>query len=1509
MKKLFISPVEPVMIASTPKNVAMKKHRLMMLMILLSLTIKLGASNSTCILPDGWKYSDVWLNGSRVEVGVNEDTVYIPPYYYAGSQDGNTYHSSVVTTIKGYYDPNAGWMVKAPKDKGGKTGLKRLPTIGPAYDWNEVSPGAFKNCTAMKKLVLPPTIKSIEQLAFENCEIDELVCMATTPPMLQRAGSVLGSGDSFGKATIKKIVVPKGTLSSYKSADQWKDYPIEEGAEVYSSHQMIEHNGAWYEVINGEASLVNSDDMKEDMMMPENVSGLINGEWKTFPVKNILPWSVGNDIIIGPNILEIPDDWYNGGTLSFTANHPIYRQIAPNVVTNTDGKTALFVFKTAIVPHGVTAISNNAMNHCSTAYLPTTLTFIGKQSTKATLYFTSELPPSTTMSSYSGKKYAPEAYLANYKEGVFKTTYQWDIPADNEYYADNAMTAYWNPQTKKAILKNYIAQPEDVSADGFIMLPIEFNYTDNESCQIENYDLYLDKSSDVDNINKIVVPEGIKTFKIKPHRLNKTEYFIKEISLPSTLDQCYQLSPLPGLSVIQVSEDNPKFDSRDNCNAVIETATNTLLTGCGNTVIPNSVEHIADSAFNCAEDFPELFTIPASIKSIGKMAFWATRRVVGDNRQAQTYQIEFAPTSIITNIGEMAFKNANISKVILPNSVVTIGSEAFEDCYSLEEVAFGNSLKSIGCCAFSDTKLSSLTLPDALETIGDWAFYKTALTTLTLPDALVTIGNGCFGDITSLKNITFGSSLKSIGNNAFYSCDATSLTFPNSLETIGEECFYGAINLKEIYLGNSLKKIGNKAFSNCLELQSLTLPNSVTHVGYEAFAGCNNIQSFVFPMEKVEYIGREAFYTCPAPEELHLPETLTEWSINSFNLSELKVLYTDSPATAYLDEDDKLEKLEKVVIGDKKKNTNVFYRSLGRSYAYGLPNIPNLKEVILGKSVEEISDYAFLNLPITSIILPKSLKSIGKNAFQGCKQLVKTEISDLAAWCAVAIKTNDYSNPLSVSQKLVVDGEEVTDLVIPEGVAEINKWAFYGCKSLTSLTVPKSLKKIDYNCFQGCDKLTRLNIPDIASWCKISIGGYYVFSSPERHLFKDGAEILDLEVPEGVDSIQPYTFYNCKGLKSAKLANSVTNIGYYAFQGCSGLNSLTIGNSVTSIGNGAFIECVGLTSVTIPNSVTSIEDNVFRGCSGLTSVTIGNSLTSIGYWAFSNCKSLSSIVVETGNTKYDSRGNCNAIIETSSNTLVTGCKNTVIPDNVLTIGRDAFDGCANLTDIKFPDNVRNIEEHAFRNCSGLTSIAIGNGVNQIGACAFEYCSGLKSIYISNSVKYIGNYAFEHCNALKDVYCYARQVPSTGFELFYESYVDSITLHVPTASIEAYSTATEWNKFKKIVAMAMPTYQLIYIVDGEVYKTLELEYGETITPEPNPSEKEGYTFSGWSEIPETMPAHDVTVYATYTSGIAEIIVAQGVRHIYGPDGKPRKELQKGLNIVLMCDGMTKKVLVK
>ena len=223
----------------------------------------------------------------------------------------------------------------------------------------------------------------------------------------------------------------------------------------------------------------------------------------------------------------------------------------------------------------------------------------------------------------------------------------------------------------------------------------------------------------------------------------------------------------------------------------------------------------------------------------------------------------------------------------------------------------------------------------------------------------------------------------------------------------------------------------------------------------------------------------------------------------------------------------------------------------------------------------------------------------------------------------------------------------------------------------------------------------------------------------------------DLTIPESV------TFRGCP--------YPVTSIGDEAFDGCSGLTRVTIGNSVTSIGDYAFGWCSGLTSVTIPNSVTSIGGSAFYGCSGLTSITIPNSVTSIrggafgGGAAFGSCSGLTSIKVDSGNSVYDSRENCNAIIKTATNTLISGCKNTIIPNSVTSIGKGAFEHCTGLTSVTIPNSVTEIGEEAFYDCSGLTRIDAYPNPEKVRTWEDAFCGVPKDGTLHVLPKYLSVY--------------------------------------------------------------------------------------------------------------------------------------------------------------------------
>lgn len=244
----------------------------------------------------------------------------------------------------------------------------------------------------------------------------------------------------------------------------------------------------------------------------------------------------------------------------------------------------------------------------------------------------------------------------------------------------------------------------------------------------------------------------------------------------------------------------------------------------------------------------------------------------------------------------------------------------------------------------------------------------------------------------------------------------------------------------------------------------------------------------------------------------------------------------------------------------------------------------------------------------------------------------------------------------------------------------------------------------------------------------------------------------------------------------------VTSIGKYAFASCKKLTSITIPDSIKKIELRAFDHC-SLTSITIPDSVNTIEAKAFLRCSKLLSITIPASVTSIEKHAFDGCSSLTAIRVATGNTVYDSRENCNAIIETATNTLIHGCQNTIIPDTITSIGSAAFYDCHLLTSITIPDSVEIIGEGAFCGCKSLTSITIPNSVKTIGDGAFSSCSSLTTIALPASITSIPDYAFDDCRSLTTI-TIPDSVVSIGYRAFYRCLsLTNITIPNSVTSIE------------------------------------------------------------------------------------------------------------------------------
>ena len=782
--------------------------------------------------------------------------------------------------------------------------------------------------------------------------------------------------------------------------------------------------------------------------------------------------------------------------------------------------------------------------------------------------------------------------------------------------------------------------------------------------------------------------------------------------------------------------------------------------------IMNGVTSIGKSAFEGSTGLTSVI-IGNGVTGIGERAFFGCSGLTEINWNAGSVSIN-SDSNVFYNAGKAgagitvtfgdsvqripaylfyvsySSSSPNIKSVTIPDSVTSIGSDAFESCNNLQDIYITDiatwcnisglyELMDVGSnnknLYINNELVTSITIPNGVTKITHYAFYGcTGLTSITIPDSVTSIGTDAFKGCSGLTSITIPDSVTSIGNGAFRGCTGlTSITIPNSVTSIGERAFYGCTGLTSITIPNSVTSISYSAFygcsnlttvnwnatacteagsydypifENCSKLTTINIGNNVTTIPACAFRYCSGLTSVTIG-DSVTSIGERAFYGCTGLTSITIPNSVTSIDNSAF-----------SGCTG----------LTSVTIGDS-------VTSIGSDAFYGCSG---LTSITIPNSVTSIGKSAFEECTgLTSVTIGDSVAGMGEYAFKGCTGL--TEIN----WNAVSVGNFYYQGDFYYQNEVFYDAGKT-------GVG-------------ITVTFGDSVQRIPGNLFRVLDSSNRPNIKSVTiSNSVTSIGG---------SAFSKCTGLTSITIPDSVMSIGASAFYGCTGLTSITIPDSVTSMGSYAFSGCTGLTSVIIGNGVTSIGEFAFCDCTGLTSIVIPYNVVDMGKKVFWNCRNLQVQCEAPACPSgwISSWQYN---------YETGKEIIYTRSDLNItwgynnITESSYTFIIKNNEavllkyqgtetDVVIPQNfdnyiVTSIGVYAFEECTGLTSVTIPDSVKSIGYRAFNGCTKLTSVTIGNGVTSIGNYAFNGCTGLTSVTIPDSVTSIGNYAFNGCTGLTSV---------------------------------------------------------------------------------------------------------------------------------------------------------------
>lgn len=411
----------------------------------------------------------------------------------------------------------------------------------------------------------------------------------------------------------------------------------------------------------------------------------------------------------------------------------------------------------------------------------------------------------------------------------------------------------------------------------------------------------------------------------------------------------------------------------------------------------------------------------------------------------------------------------------------------------------------------------------------------------------------------------------------------------------------------------------------------------------------------------------------------------------------------------------------------------------------------NIKEAYLPSKCAILNNASFQTKTLTKIVLPETVQYLGEYCFYNDD--IEIHISNLEAWCNIENIYNKYGD-------LYLNDNKVIDLVIPGTVNEIKEKVFYYCTSIESVTINEGVKKIGSYNFLNCPNLTTVKLSN-----SLEEVGSGVFAECDKLPIYNNCVYADT------------ILVSCLDNSTIDIKDGTRFIGSAAFFSSNSypdFEEINIPNSVIGIGSGAFYQC-RINKFIIPDSVTYVGENAFYYIEEL---EIGSGLKKITYSSFYYPDAITRIVISDENKYLDSRNSCDAIIETSTGTLLIGTRNTIIPEGIKHISSNAFSGCTLINnEIIIPDGVITIGDAAFKN-TNIYSIKIPNSTISIGNASFKSCSKLVSVTLGESIVSIGDEAFYGNSLINELMCHFKNTPTIGTNCFYSVSGSNISLYYP-----------------------------------------------------------------------------------------------------------------------------------